>query len=48
VGSPGRLVFIGLFGQEFSDFFFQVLACVLMGDPASAVEQEQARDVAYP
>ena len=47
MGSPGRLVFIGLFGQEFSDFFFQVLACVLGGDPAGAVEQEQARDISH-
>jgi hypothetical protein len=30
--------FVGLLGQEFSDFFFQVLAGVLMGDPAGAVE----------
>jgi hypothetical protein len=30
--------FVGLLGQEFSDFFFQVLAGVLVGDPAGAIE----------
>jgi hypothetical protein len=35
-------------GQEFADFFFQVLKGVLVSAPAGAVEQEQARDVSHP